>query len=126
MSYQHALMTLKWSSHPGKEDSETCEEYEASKDLIKKIQDDWYSFESQAIEMGFDPEEHRVASYDPNEGTLWDYVAHDFILTRNRHGSGFWDTGRWAEPFATKLTELCHKFGELEIYVSDDDLLEAY
>jgi|TARA_X000001036_G_scaffold377771_1_gene367760 hypothetical protein len=126
MSYQHALTTLQWSTDPEKEGYGDCMEFEASKDLIKKIEDDWNSFESQALEMGFDPEVHRVESYDPSQGTLWDYVAHDFILTRNGHGSGFWDTARWAEPYATKLTELSKKFGEINIYLSDENLLEAY
>ncbi len=126
MSYKHALTTLQWSTDPEKEGYGDCMEFEASKDLIKKIEDDWNSFESQALEMGFDPEIHRVGSYDPSQGTLWDYVAHDFILTRNGHGSGFWDTARWAEPYAKKLTELSKKFGEINIYLSDENLLEAY
>lgn len=46
-------------------------------------------------------------------------VAHDFWLTRNRHGVGFWD-GDYPEPQATKLTDLAHGFGECHLYVGDD------
>lgn len=46
-------------------------------------------------------------------------AAHDFWLTRNRHGAGFWD-GDYPEPLATQLTELAHSFGECELYVGDD------
>ena len=125
MSYQHALQTLQWSTDLEIEGHSDCLAFEASKDLIKKIEDDWDSFESQAIELGFDPEKHRVTYIDLSEGDYWDYAAHDFILTRNGHGAGFWD-GDWNEPIATKLTDLCKKFGEIEVYLSDDGLLEAF
>ena len=125
MSYQHALQTLQWSTDLEIEGHSDCLAFEASKDLIKKIKDDWDSFESQAIELGFDPEKHRVTYIDLSEGDYWDYAAHDFILTRNGHGAGFWD-GDWSELIATKLTELCKKFGEIQIYLSDENLLEVY
>lgn len=44
-------------------------------------------------------------------------AGHDFWLTRNRHGAGFWD-GDWKDEVGKKLTALSHFFGEtsLEIY----------
>ena len=125
MSYLHALETLQWSTDLQIEGHSDCLAFEASKDLIKKIKDDWDSFESQSIELGFDPEKHRVTCINLSEGDYWDHAAHDFILTRNGHGAGFWD-GDWSKPIATKLTELCKKFGEINIYLSDENLLEAY
>lgn len=49
-------------------------------------------------------------------------AAHDFCLTRNRHGVGFWD-GDWSEPAASILTEAAHRAGEVNIYVGDDGRL---
>jgi hypothetical protein len=46
-------------------------------------------------------------------------VAHDFWLTRNRHGAGFWD-GDYDKTTGEKLTELSHSFGEINLYVGDD------
>lgn len=46
-------------------------------------------------------------------------AGHDFWLTRNRHGAGFWD-GDWPEPLATQLTQSSHNFGEVNLYVGDD------
>lgn len=46
-------------------------------------------------------------------------AGHDFWLTRNRHGAGFWD-GDWPEPEATQLTEAAHSFGEVWPYRGDD------
>ena len=46
-------------------------------------------------------------------------AGHDFWLTRNGHGCGFWD-GDWNEPAATHLTAAAHAFGEFNLYVGDD------
>ena len=84
------------------------------------------NFEEQALDLGFDPELHRLAPYDPTQGSLWDYVAHDFTLTRNRHGSGFWEPDRYKKPWGDKLTQLSETYQEIDLYLSDDNLLEAY
>lgn len=48
-------------------------------------------------------------------------AGHDFWLTRNGHGAGFWDRGLGSA--GEKLTELSKKFGEIDIYVGDDGKL---
>ena len=45
-------------------------------------------------------------------------AGHDFWLTRNGHGAGFWD-GDWPEPAASTLTEAAQKFGEVNLYVHE-------
>ena len=50
-----------------------------------------------------------------------DRAGHDFWLTRNREGAGFWD-GFWGEDGDT-LTELAQEFPEVDVYVGDDGLL---
>lgn len=59
----------------------------------------------------------------------WDYIkndlaraGHDFWLTRNRHGAGFWD-GDWLERPAYRLTESARSYGEYDLYVGDDGLI---
>ena len=49
-------------------------------------------------------------------------AGHDFWLTRNGHGAGFWD-GDWPEPQAAYLTAAALAFGECDLYVGDDDKL---
>ena len=46
-------------------------------------------------------------------------AGHDFWLTRNHHGAGFWD-GDWPEPQATALTTAAHAFGECDLILGDD------
>lgn len=45
-------------------------------------------------------------------------IGHDFTLTRNGHGVGFWDRGLGTRGMA--LTDLCKPFGEVSAYVGDD------
>lgn len=48
-------------------------------------------------------------------------IGHDFWLTRNRYGAGFWDRGLGTE--GERLTALAHAFGGQVLYVGDDDML---
>lgn len=56
--------------------------------------------------------------------TIAEAGGHDFWLTRNGHGAGFWD-GDWAEPHATALDQLAKSFGECEMYIGDDDQIHV-
>jgi hypothetical protein len=47
------------------------------------------------------------------------HVAHDFWLTRNGHGAGFWD-GDYTEKLGERLTVAAQKFGEADLYIGDD------
>lgn len=62
----------------------------------------------------------------PSSGqwTPFSVAGHDFWLTRNHHGAGFWD-GDWAEPDATTLTDASDKMGEIDLYVGDDGKVYA-
>lgn len=45
-------------------------------------------------------------------------AGHDFWLTRNHHGAGFWDRGK---ATGDALTKQAHVYGESCLYVGDDD-----
>lgn len=49
-------------------------------------------------------------------------AAHDFWLTRNRHGAWFWD-GDWSHDAGRRLTDAAHAFGEVDVYIGDDGQL---
>jgi hypothetical protein len=51
-------------------------------------------------------------------------IGHDFWLTRNGHGAGFWD-GDYPEPYAAELTRLSKSFGSCDLYVGDDGKIYA-
>lgn len=112
-----ALYTLLWTSDLEQQAVST------SKELASRVSSDWESFAQQAKLLGFDAVKHRLGPIDSSQGDEWDYAAHDFILTRNYHGSGFWDQDRWEPPWGDRLTDLCRECGELLVYVGDDGLL---
>lgn len=60
------------------------------------------------------PEPIRLPSMDCSALAL---AGHDFWLTRNGHGSGFWD-GDWPEPHATQLTQASKAFGEFPLFIT--------
>ena len=47
-----------------------------------------------------------------------DQAGHDFYLTRNGHGAGFWD-GDWPEG-GRALTEACRPYGDFTLVLQDD------
>ena len=56
--------------------------------------------------------------YPENEWTNEEKAGHDFWLTRNGHGVGFWDRG--LGNIGDILTEECKKYGSFDLYVGDD------
>lgn len=48
-------------------------------------------------------------------------LGHDFWLTRNNHGSGYWDHDYG--DAGERLTRAAHAFGESDVYVGDDGML---
>ncbi len=59
--------------------------------------------------------------YPRREWSGYAQAGHDFWLTRNRHGAGFWDRG--IGKVGELLTEASYKAGERYIYVGDDGRL---
>lgn len=49
-------------------------------------------------------------------------AGHNFWLTRNGHGAGFWD-GDYPEPEASELTRIAKGFGSQDVYAGDDGQL---
>lgn len=99
-----------WSSDPGNENGEMVG-----------------SFESQGYDVS-DVDEATLAKWREDCEAFWDNnpacaidpecAGHDFWLTRNRHGAGFWD-GDWEE--GRSLTDAAHVYGSVDLYLGDDD-----
>lgn len=51
-------------------------------------------------------------------------AGYDFWLTRNEHGAGFWD-GDWPEPAASQLDKAASSFGNVDLYLGDDQQIHA-
>lgn len=101
------LATALWSS-TDENDSPLEREHSTddfSAEAIKKATDDIIAF---IIEAG-----DTINDLDPTD------IGHDFWLTRNRHGAGFWD-GDYPHKVGEELTDISHRFKEVDCYVGDD------
>jgi len=59
--------------------------------------------------------------YEEITGRPSDHAGHDFWLTRNGHGTGFWDRG--AGDVGERLTKASKVYGSRDLYVGDDGLI---
>ena len=50
-------------------------------------------------------------------------MGHDFWLTRNGHGVGFWDRG--AGDLGDRLTDACEAYGGVDLLIGDDGKLHG-
>lgn len=63
------------------------------------------------------------ANSDDLDGLDYEQIGHDFILTANRHGAGFWDRGLGER--GERLTEMAHPYGEISAYANiENETLE--
>ena len=65
-----------------------------------------------------------LAQYDHPEWTPAELGGHDFYLTRNGHGCGFWDRDDCLpKEEGERLTAASERWGEYYLYVGDDGIV---
>lgn len=69
------------------------------------------------IEDCKDFQEHQAELLSKSELSE-DQAGHDFWLTRNGHGAGFWDRG--LGKVGDELSDACKPYGSVDLYVGDD------
>lgn len=107
--------TLLWTGHDwdrmfGDNPTPLDENYGAddvSDAAMREIREDAESF--------VDANASDLSGIDPGQ------AGHDFALTRNHHGAGFWDRG--LGEVGDRLTVASHAYGEQDLYVGDDGRL---
>lgn len=88
--------------------------------LLKQMHDDCRAYLS---------ENHLLIEYEierqnnPLRPLTMGHAGHDFWLTRNGHGAGFWD-GDWPH-YGDTLTEACKKFPQVDLYQGGDGRIYA-
>jgi hypothetical protein len=118
LALESYIETALWSSNDtynGQDVSLDNCEFALSDNAANKMNEDITKF----FELISENEE-----LDSHDEVLNGNVAHDFWLTRNRHGAGFWD-GDYLETGDT-LTQLACSFGECNLYISDNNTIEVY
>jgi len=102
----HYLMAALWSELEGNDDAlidipdETRKE--AEEDCQKFVEGNMTDIEECGMDM--------------------EHIGHNFWLTRNGHGLGFWDRGL-EEELEKRLTKACEGFGQTWLYMGDDKKL---
>ena len=114
------IESMLWSSTDGEDGSPLDADYgesDLSDDALRRIRLDCSSFQAALDANEWEPE-YGNPQFDDDE-----LCAHDFWLTRNGHGAGFWD-GDLPEPLASQLTTLAKGYGEQTVYVGDNGEVE--
>lgn len=111
------LEAALWSSSSGEHENFDDFEFEDihPKCLAQAIAD-CESFKAQAGDLILD--EDNYAGSRPSQ-TMLEQAGHDFWLTRNHHGVGFWEDGDWADSVRDPLTKLAHSFREVNVTEED-------
>ena len=110
--FHHYLICALWSSIADPEGTPMDDEHD-SDDIPEQVQS---SMKAECLDfiMG-------------NLGDLADITpeqaGHDFWLTRNGHGAGFWDRGLGA--VGRRLTDACKPYGGCDLYIGDDGKVYA-
>jgi hypothetical protein len=53
-------------------------------------------------------------------------AGHDFWLTRNRHGVGFWGRSELDKETQKRLTDAAHTYREQNLYVGEDGKIHVF
>lgn len=111
--FRHYLATALWTGMyvPAEsQDEEPLDEYvdrvdDLPQDVREELRTDWEDFLAA--------HEDDVREFMRVTGTDLGQVAHDFHLTRNGHGAGFWDRG--AGDVGEVLTKASKPYGPAEL-----------
>jgi hypothetical protein len=102
---RHYVVAALWTSEPEEEVTPgDFEQYGLA--LVENVSEDWLE-QAKADCERFQQENETLleqAGDDSQNG-------HDFWLTRNHHGAGFWDRG-YPDEIGDALTDAAHAFGE--------------
>lgn len=114
-AYFHAAL---WSSND--DNDEPLDDNYSMSDIAdesyKKLEDEATKFENENKEL------YTKGGWDDEQ------AGHDFWLTRNGHGAGFWDRSSsdgFDEEIGKQLTDIAEKYGEVNLYIGDDGKIHA-
>ena len=110
--FTHAYMECAlWASSDDNCDSldESCDVDDISEPVRKAMIQDCQQFQKDNKELLEQAYQH--GSYDA------EHAGHDYWLTRNHHGAGFWDRG--LGEVGDALTKAANAVGSLNLYVEN-------
>nr|DAY73684.1 MAG TPA: hypothetical protein [Caudoviricetes sp.] len=116
-SYIQCMLWSTTGTSPDGEDLESLEGFDLSPEAMQKAKEECESFLIASAALFAD----LPTWYGKGDGGIYVYAGHDFWLTRNRHGAGFWDRG--LGDLGDRLTKLAQTYGKSDPYIGDDGLI---
>ena len=104
-----------WSSTDGEDTPLDQFDGEIAPETMSEIEADCAAFQEAYAELL--DRAYEQPGYDAS------YAGHDFWLTRNGHGAGFWDRG--LGEIGDELTKAAKTFGGVDLYIGDDELIRS-
>lgn len=111
---KHYIMAALWSTNDNADESggEPLDKNYGAEDIAPET----------LAKMKADCEKFQAENADDLATRETKFGAHDFWLSRNGHGAGFFD-GDWPEETGDRLQEKARQFGEINLYVGDNGLI---
>lgn len=115
--FRQYVATALWSSNDestpegGEPFDKNYDETDIADESLQKMLDDCVSFQAHA-------EQPLSAAY--SNGYEASRAGHDFWLTRNGHGTGFWDRDELEGGLGKELTRISKEYPECDLYIGDD------
>lgn len=110
------IVCALWSSHDWSEDGEdqgNLDDTYDAEDLTTGTADEMRADCADFLQANYaDCVEMMARGFDPGQ------LGHDFWLTRNGHGTGFWDRG--LGELGERLSAAAKVYGSVDLYVTDD------
>lgn len=124
---KHYLIAMLWTM-PGDDECENPGDDIAIEDLppetIEEAKQDVIDFVDACGALFNQAMECYADGYGrhPDAGSAEAAFGHDFALTRNGHGCGFWDRDNEGLPrvLGEALTKACQGFPERDLYIGDN------
>lgn len=128
-SLEHLVTTLLWSETDNADETggEPLDKNYSITDVdeasLQKLHERFQSFVRKAEQL-------LIAKFGDDWSSIDDFYTgssnsayqteHDYIMTVNGHGVGFWEKHDWQEAAGEILTALARKETEIHAYVGDD------
>jgi len=142
-AFQAYLETALWSSNDTIDDEDvSLDGYDIGDiddDTKTALLDEFKRFFDEAIALPVDPTDEDsdrlnewIYEFNGPEFDGYERLGHDFWLTRNGHGAGFWDR-HWKTniqgfdvDMGDRLTTLASSYGTCDLYIGDDGKIHQY
>lgn len=127
LSLQHLVQTLLWCSHDTNSSDFLDKNFtihDVDKSCLSKLELEFADFikkSTELIELKLGGECLLLDDFCLRSRPEFP-LEHDYILTRNHYGAGFWD-GDWDSKVSRILTDVSQALPEIEAYVGDDNLI---